>query len=187
MSQPSVLRHIHSPIMAPPKAAVAITPLKKQSLINQFLQVTPLLLYVIKRPSSSLKTSASQITSQMFCLSGEQQQVYENYCEIKGGRIGIQIDEEKDKDIAFIIGYVGDHTTDGILFFQPNLSCVLKNTDASVGKTLNLQRMVGENTCFTLQLEKKRKGFLEVGEFVIQLSLDTILKHTVPASAMPDA
>ncbi len=95
--------------------------MQQKENMTQFLQVTPLLLYIIKK-----STNSKNLKTQTFCLygapylfhwllsllwidNGGSYSISNDHCEVKGGRFGVEINEEFDKDIAFVIGYLVFH------------------------------------------------------------------------------
>jgi hypothetical protein len=112
---------------------------------------------------------------------------------VKGGRFGVEINEEVDKDVAFVIGYVGPKSN--IEFLNSNLSCVAKteeflteaggcsgssrsssgNSNGSCSKALE-KRFAGDSV--SMQLERKRKGLLEISDLVVRISWNTISRIT---------
>jgi hypothetical protein len=184
---------------SPPSIHLDFTAQQQKDTLSQFLQVTPLLLYVIRK-----STNTTNFKTQTFCLYGEPYYVSSDFCEVKGGRFGVEVNEDFDKDIAFVIGYVG--SKNGIELFNSNLSCVAKTGDFSSpsssispsypesygcsgswgssgscsGKKVLLEKKSSKDSV-SMQVERKKKGFLEVSDLVVRISWDTIAKILYPA------
>jgi len=157
MSQASVLTRI--PPLSPPTSS-------REHLITEFLQVTPLLLYIIK------KTNTNNLDTQTYCLYGEPYSISANHVEIRAGRIGIEINEDVHQGLAFVIGYVSNAS--GIELFQPNLSCVVKKDEIETNCVKHLEKRLSRHNRISLNIEKKRKGFVELSDLVINLGWDTL-------------
>jgi len=197
MSQASVVVARSSPV--PSASPFVDFSVQQKDTMAQFLQVTPLLLYIIKK-----STNSKNFKTQTFCLYGEPYSISSDHCEVKGGRFGVEVNEDFDKDIAFVIGYVGSKS--GIEFFNPNLSCVAKmeeltptaaensSSSSSSGssgssnsgscggnKKMYLEKRFAYDS-LSMDLERKRKGFLEISNLVVRIGWETIAKITAPTA-----
>jgi len=199
MSQASVVvaRSPPTPTSTSSSIGLDFSAQQQKDILSQFLQVTPLILYVIRKA-----TNTTNFKTQTFCLYGEPYSVTSDYCEVKGGRFGVEVNEDFDKDVAFVIGYVG--SKNGIELFNPNLSCVTKTEDlitppspphewsgcsssgssgsssSSGGKKIKLEKTWAKDS-LSLRVERKKRGFLEVSDLVVQISWDTIAKILYPS------